>query len=208
MRAQPTHAHPAPAREIVARCSGDASFTRSEDPCTSILTTHRARARWWGTEGGIAVGQTHASGRNQHRGHRRRTERGSPRDHRSGNGGSMARSEKEGGRGLRPCEDPEPGFGCSHVVVVAQVGRRRPFPNTLGKRAPKRAAGSSEQGSSVSGFSAGETAGDAEGRKDESLYRTHSETGEDRYKAQGGERSSSSGHTIAKSGEVVAGPGL
>jgi predicted unusual protein kinase regulating ubiquinone biosynthesis (AarF/ABC1/UbiB family) len=33
-------------------------------------------------------------------------------------------------------------------------------------------------------------------------------TGEDRYKAQGGERSSSSGRTIAKSGEVVAGPGL
>jgi hypothetical protein len=32
--------------------------------------------------------------------------------------------------------------------------------------------------------------------------------GEDRDKAQGGERSSSSGCTIAKSGEMVAGPGL
>jgi len=33
-------------------------------------------------------------------------------------------------------------------------------------------------------------------------------TGEDRDKAQGDERSSSSGRTIAKSGEAVAGPGL
>lgn len=32
--------------------------------------------------------------------------------------------------------------------------------------------------------------------------------GEDRRKARGGERSSSSGYDIAKSGEVVAGPGL
>jgi hypothetical protein len=60
--------------------------------------------------------------------------------HRSRKGGGMARREKEGGRGLRPCEDHEPGFGCSHVVVVAEVGRRRLVSNKLGKRAPKRAA--------------------------------------------------------------------
>jgi len=30
-------------------------------------------------------------------------------------------------------------FGCSHVVVVAEVGRRRLASNKLGKRAPKRA---------------------------------------------------------------------
>jgi len=33
-------------------------------------------------------------------------------------------------------------------------------------------------------------------------------TAEDRRKAQGGERSSSSGRNIAKSGEAVSGPGL
>jgi hypothetical protein len=33
-------------------------------------------------------------------------------------------------------------------------------------------------------------------------------TAEDRHKAQGDERSSSSGRTIAKSGEAVSGPGL
>jgi hypothetical protein len=39
--------------------------------------------------------------------------------------------------------------------------------------------------------------------------RTHRcKTGEDRRKAQGDERSASSGHNIAKSGAVVAGPGL
>jgi hypothetical protein len=49
--------------------------------------------------------------------------------------------EKEGGRGLRPCEDQESRFGCPHVVVrhVAEVGRRRLASNKLGKRAPKRA---------------------------------------------------------------------
>jgi hypothetical protein len=39
--------------------------------------------------------------------------------------------------------------------------------------------------------------------------RTHRcKTGEDRQKTQGGERSSFSGHNIAKSGAVVVGPGL
>jgi len=32
----------------------------------------------------------------------------------------VARKEKEGDRGLRPCEDQELGFGCSHVVVQLQ----------------------------------------------------------------------------------------
>jgi len=76
-------------------------------------------------------------------------------------------SEEEGGRGLRPCEDQELGFGCSHVAVVAEVGRRRPVSNKLGKRAPKRAAGSSEQGPSSSRLSAGETAGSFGERRDE-----------------------------------------
>jgi len=76
-------------------------------------------------------------------------------------------SEKEGGRGLRPCKDQELGFGCSHVAVVAEVGRRRLVSNTLGKRAPKRAAGSSERRPSFSRLSVGETAGSFGERKDE-----------------------------------------
>jgi len=50
--------------------------------------------------------------------------------------------------------------------------------------------------------------GVSKGEKAKRVNRTHSKAGEDRYEAQGGERSSSSGCTIAKSGEVVAGPGL
>jgi len=44
-------------------------------------------------------------------------------------------------------------------VSVAEVGRRRLASNKLGKRAPKRAAGSSERGPSSERRSAGETVG-------------------------------------------------
>jgi len=49
----------------------DASFARSFDPCSSILTTQRSgkTGRWWGVLGGIAAGQTRVTGTNQHRGH-------------------------------------------------------------------------------------------------------------------------------------------
>jgi len=48
--------------------SVDASFAWSFDPCSSILTMHGApkASSWWGDRFGITVGQTHASGRNQH----------------------------------------------------------------------------------------------------------------------------------------------
>jgi hypothetical protein len=60
--------------------TGDASFARSFDPCTSILTMlRRGNSRRWGVSVGITVGQTHASERNHHWGRHRRTERGSPR---------------------------------------------------------------------------------------------------------------------------------
>jgi hypothetical protein len=60
--------------------TGDASFARSFDPCTSILTTlRRGNSRRWGVSAGITDGQTHASGRNHHWGLCGRTERGSPR---------------------------------------------------------------------------------------------------------------------------------
>ena len=56
--------------------------------------------------------------------------------------------EKEGDRGLRPCENREPKKLKAKLVQlparrkevqVAEVDRRRLIPNKLGKRAPKRA---------------------------------------------------------------------
>jgi len=60
--------------------TGDASFARSFDPCTSILTMlRRGNSRRWGVSIGITDGQTHESERNHHWGWYGRTERGSPR---------------------------------------------------------------------------------------------------------------------------------
>jgi len=53
-------------------------------------------------------------------------------------------------------------------IVVAEVGRRRLASNKLGKRAPKRAAGSSEQGSSSSCSLVGDTTSGYVKRNDES----------------------------------------
>ena len=84
---------------------GDASFARSFDPFTFTPWQHFGRKPgWWGIDGGIAVGQTRASGRNRHRGLCRWTMSGSPR------ATALAReprdaSEEEGGHGLRPRED-------------------------------------------------------------------------------------------------------
>jgi len=50
--------------------------------------------------------------------------------------------------------------------AVAEVGRRRLTSNKLGKRAPKRAAGSSERGSSAERESAGGTVGERFERRD------------------------------------------
>ena len=55
-----------------SRLTGDASFTRSKDPCSSPWRKPRDGAV-------IAVGQTRATGRNRQRGSPRRTGRGSSR---------------------------------------------------------------------------------------------------------------------------------
>jgi len=92
--------------------------------------------------------------------------------------------------------------------AVAEVGRRRLTSNKLGKRAPKRAAGSSERGSSAARESAGGTVGERVTRRDESRVGLTGIAGEDRRQTQGDERSSFSGRHIVKSGAAVAGPGL
>jgi hypothetical protein len=122
----------------------------------------------------------------------------------------MAREKRKEVEASVPARIKSSGLVARTSLYVAEVCRRRPVSNTLGKRAPKRAAGSSEQGPSSSRLSAGETAGGSRRAKRRLAVSglTRTWMGEDRDKAQGGERSSSSGHTIAKSGELVAGPGL
>jgi hypothetical protein len=88
----------------------------------------------------IAVGQTRESGRNRHRGwsesgvvrlatcHRFRKEEG-----------AAGKKRKEVEASV-PARKRELGFGCPHVGMnaVAEVGKRRLVPNTLGKRALKK----------------------------------------------------------------------
>jgi hypothetical protein len=98
-----------------------------------------------------------------------RTKRGSPRVPLSRKGEDGARRDKEGDQGLRPCEDQEPGSGCSHVDGTLQksVGdgwSRISSANAL----QKERSGSSERGPSSSQTSAGETVGGGGGRNDES----------------------------------------
>ena len=122
----------------------------------------------------------------------------------------VMRREKEGGHGLRPCEDRKPRLGCPHVVIaVAEVGRRSLASNTLGKRAPKK----SGQGRVNGGLARDErrhvkvsTSASSEKATASRPHRT--KHGEDRRKTQGDVRASFSGRFIAKSGAVVAGPGL
>jgi len=58
--------------------------------------------------------------------------------HRFRKGEGVARREKEGGRGLRPCEDQESRFVARTSCSVAEVCRRPLVSNKLGIRVPKR----------------------------------------------------------------------
>jgi hypothetical protein len=124
-------------------------------------------------------------------------------------GRGVARREKEGGRGLRPCENWRarvwlPARQSLLQKSVGDVWSRISSANAL----QKERSGSSERGPSTARTLVGETAGGRIGRRGESRAGLTGKTGEDRPKTQGGERSSSSGFHIAKSGAGVAGPGL
>jgi hypothetical protein len=60
--------HSSSARGDSSRLAEDASFARSFDPCTLILTMHASTKveTWWGGRNGITVGQARVTGRNQH----------------------------------------------------------------------------------------------------------------------------------------------
>jgi hypothetical protein len=117
--------------------------------------------------------------------------------------------EKEGGQGLRPCEETR--------VPVELVARRVSLQKSAGDVWPrissanalqKERSGSSERGPSSERESAGETVVKRVERRGSSRVGLTAKAGEDRRKTQGDERSSFSGRSIAKSGDAVAGPGL
>jgi len=140
---------------------GDASFARSFDPCTLILTMLLGESLGGGAlEEASRSGkpaQAGGTGTGAFAGGRSAARRASLLSQESRRGATKKRKEI---KVSVPARTQEPGFGCPHVVVaVAEVGRRRLVPNTLGKRAPKRAAGSSERGPSSERGSAGETVG-------------------------------------------------
>jgi hypothetical protein len=76
-------------------------------------------------------------------------------------GGCVTRREKEGDRGLRPCEDrEEPGFGCPHVEMQLQKSVGDDWSRISSAYAPQKGrSGSSERGPSSERGSAGETVG-------------------------------------------------
>jgi hypothetical protein len=99
----------------------DASFTRSFDPCASILAMHcPGNRRWRGALEGIAAGQTCASGKNQHRGRRsgrRAARRASPLSQ----GRGVMRKKRKVVEAIVPARKRESKWsGCSHVVVQLQ----------------------------------------------------------------------------------------
>jgi len=188
----------------------DASFARSFDPCSSILTMHRrVKPRWWGAVEGIAAGQTCVSRKNQHRGRR--------------GGRSAARRASlleraawcvRKGRRSRPSSlrgREGPGLVArTSQNAVAEVDRRRLTSNKLGYALQK-----GRQGRVNGGLARSErrwvkpsTGAASEGYVGVSGLNSRNVLGEVRTKTQGGTRVSSSGRPIAKSGESVAGPGL
>jgi hypothetical protein len=110
----------------------------------------------------------------------------------------VARREKEGDQGLRPCEDQESGSGCPHIdgtlqKSVGDVWSRISSANAL----QKERSGPSERGPNSERGSAGEPSAATSSKRTARVELT-AKPGEDRRKAQGDERSSSSGSHIAK----------
>jgi hypothetical protein len=128
-------------------------------------------------------------------------------DHRSRKGSCVVGKKRKGIAVPVPARHESRGLVARTSNAVAEVDRRRLTSNKLGKRAPKRAAGSSERGSRWERRPVGETTGRRPQRNEKSRVGLTGNTGEDRHETQGGERSSSSGRHIAKSGGAVVGPG-
>jgi hypothetical protein len=186
---------------------GDASFARSFDPFTS---TSRNIAR--ASSDGEASTEASRSGKPAQVGG---TDTGVFGDGRCAarrapplpQGSCVTRQKRKEVMASVPARIDELGSVARTSYAVAEIVRRRVVSNKLGKRAPKRAAGSSEQGPSSERGSAGRTVGK---RVERNLRRgsdSPGSNGEDRRKAQNDGRPSFSGDSIVESGVVVAGPG-
>jgi hypothetical protein len=159
MRAQQAHAPRAGTRNRRRR-RGDASFARSFDPCTSILTMLRGESFGGGalatasrlgnlgvTREEPALGPGRTDGARLAAGHRSRK------------GSSVVGKKRKGIAVPVPARHESRGLVARTSNAVAEVDRRRLASNKLGKRAPKRAAGSSERGPSSERRPVGETIG-------------------------------------------------
>jgi hypothetical protein len=137
MRGHPTRGHAMHSRQ------GDASFTRSEGPCTSIVAQPAAGNRHGVTRSLEASrsgkpGQPGTTGTGASENGRSAARRVSPLLAR---GARVMRQKRKAVSGRRPYEARESGSKCPHVVAVAEVGRRRLLaPNKLVRSAPKRVA--------------------------------------------------------------------
>jgi hypothetical protein len=178
----------------------DTSFARSSDPCRSFATSESfgETRRRWRARVGIAVGKTWrkpgGTGTGTFAGGPCAARRASPLSQ----GSSRETSEKEGRHGARPSEDRQSSrFVPARRIAVAEVDRRRLVSKKLVKRAPKRAAGASERGPRAPRHPAVTRRMRADGRNGESCARVAPhEREQDRVKAQGDVRASSSGTRI------------
>jgi hypothetical protein len=108
-----------------------------------------------------------------------------------------------------PARIKEPRLGCSHVDETLQKSVGGVWSRIRSAYAlQKERSGSSERGPSSERMSAGDTVVRRLERKDEPRVGLTAHDGRGPAKAQGVERSSSSGRNIAKSGVAVVGPGL
>jgi hypothetical protein len=190
---------PAHAREIVA-CAwqtrpslGPSTRARQSSLCTGA----RERPRGEATGFGITVGQTHASGRNQHWGRtvgRSAARRVPPLPR----GRGVARKKRKAVKAVVPARITSPGSR-SYVVFKLQKSEGDLWPRISSAHAlQKERSGSSERGPSQERRSAGETVGGRFGRKAGRVSSSLAQSkGEDRRRAQGGTRVPSSGHDIA-----------
>jgi len=127
--------------ETSLHAPGDASFTRSFDPCTLIPTMLRGASFGGGAFEAASrlgkLGQPRGTSTGAFTSERSAARRVSPLP--QGRGRDTTKKRKEIQVSV-PARIEEFGFGCPHVVIaVAEVGRRRLASNKLGKRAPKRA---------------------------------------------------------------------
>ena len=178
--------------------SGDASFARSFDPCTSILTMLRG-ASFGGEAFESAsrlgkLGQPRGTNTGAGAGGRSAARRVSPLPQGRGRGTSKKRKEIEVSV---PARIEEFGFGCSHVVVQLQKSVGDVWPRISSANALQKG----RQGRVNRGLAprSRRWVKPRAGNRGETTIRTSASplnAGEDRRQAQGGERSPLSGRNI------------